>query len=774
MAPGDKYAGTLAVDATPCPTPDLYEDDAGGLNDDAFQRASNLAPPGQPNHTFDKWSDKDWARFVAIPGYLYTITTTNLIPPFDPSGFYADTVVELYGSDGVTPVEGVDRNDDYGGTYASRVQWQATEAITVFVKVYNFNASVFGCNVGYDILFRLEPPRTPLSITKTAEDMNGGPLFGGDEILYQITVRNVLTVSQSSVMISDAVPGFTTYVAGSALVSQGNVSGPNPLVANVGSLLPGQIATLSFRVKVNADATGQRIRNTAQATSNLQTTPVIAGPVEPKPSGGLMQPGQQTLGIGKSGEELNGGLLYAGDEILFSVIVTNLLPVAQAGVVISDAIPAYTTYVAGSAQLSQGSVSGPNPLVASIGTLPARGNAKLTFRARVNDGAVNQTIKNTAQATSNLQTTPVIAGPVEPKPSGLVRQGRQALGIGKWAEDVNGPLLFPGDEILYRIAVTNLLTVTQFGIVISDAIPMYATYVPGSAQASQGGVSGPDPLALNVGSLPPGGSASLAFRVRVNANAARQVVRNTVRATSNEQTTPVVAGPVGPQPGGGYVEPFRLGISKTGEDLNGGRLYAGDEVLFTVVVSNLLPTAQAGVVITDFVPNYTTYKIGSAQVSQGSVSGPDPLVAAVGTLQAGQSAVLTFEVVVNDGAAGQVVRNTARAASPQQPTPVVAGPVEPQPGGGLVQAGRQALGITKVAEDVNGGQLAVGDEILYTLEVKNLLNHEPGGRGDHGCDTGQCQLRAGLGPGDAAGDVSRGRIHWWPMSAHCRGGRPPF
>jgi len=128
-----------------------------------------------------------------------------------------------------------------------------------------------------------------------------------------------------------------------------------------------------------------------------------------------------------------------------------------------------------------------------------------------------------------------------------------------------------------------------------------------------------------------------------------------------------------------------LSLSKTAVDLNNAPLIVGDEILYTIIVTNELGTAQNSIVITDAIPTNTTYVADPASVTQGSVSGPDPLVADIGTLTAGASATLTFRVTVDAGTVGAIVQNYAQAASPDQPTPVEVGPITPA-GGGEVMA----------------------------------------------------------------------------------------
>jgi uncharacterized repeat protein (TIGR01451 family) len=401
-------------DATPCPDPDPYEGDGGGERDDFFDTASTLTEAGQPDHTFDRYLDKDWARFEAQEGATYTIATTNLTPPFDPAGFFADTVLELYADDGVTLL---DYSDDFGGGYASRIVWQAPEAGTYYVKVYNYNGQVFGCDVGYDLVW---VETESLAIDKAAQDLDGEPLEAGDTIRYTVTITNPDPLQAATgVVVTDHIPTGTSYVPDSVSVPPGSLVLPisDTLVVNVGTLGPAAVFAFTFDVTVDAGVSEIGGNYAEVSGDGLEQSSV--GPVYP-PGGGSVSPGEDVLALTKMAEDVNGSPLQPGDEILYTVVLTNLLDSPQTNVVITDYIPTYTTYVAGSAATSQGSVSGPDPLVVEVGSLAGEGVVTFTFRVTVDMDAGGQEVVNQAMASSDQQVPAVSTPPVTTPGGGTV------------------------------------------------------------------------------------------------------------------------------------------------------------------------------------------------------------------------------------------------------------------------------------------------------------------------------------------------------------------
>ncbi len=73
----------------------------------------------------------------------------------------------------------------------------------------------------------------------------------------------------------------------------------------------------------------------------------------------------------------------------------------------------------------------------------------------------------------------------------------------------------PGDAVTYTINVRNTGDNTAPAIIVTDATPIGATYVVGSASTSRGTIQGTDPLVVNLGDLEGGGQATITFQVNL-------------------------------------------------------------------------------------------------------------------------------------------------------------------------------------------------------------------------------------------------------------------
>ncbi len=87
-------------------------------------------------------------------------------------------------------------------------------------------------------------------------------------------------------------------------------------------------------------------------------------------------------------------------------------------------------------------------------------------------------------------------------------------------------------------------------------------------------------------------------------------------------------------------------VAKTVEDLNGGGLYRGDTLRYTIEVTNPNASDVVDLVVSDDLPDEVTFV--SAQPE--GYSAPNPVVWSIGTLEGGETWVATIDVTINSDA----------------------------------------------------------------------------------------------------------------------------
>ncbi|HEY6873584.1 MAG TPA: isopeptide-forming domain-containing fimbrial protein [Geobacteraceae bacterium] len=445
-----------------------------------------------------------------------------------------------------------------------------------------------------------DPTRTLITsapffqVLKTVQDITSGSatVMAGDTLRYTITVKNDGTENATGVTLRDLIPANTTYVAKSTTLNGAAVADPsagvsalqngmlinspaNPtagaMPANAGTTTA-NVATVTFQVQISKNVVaGTLISNQAFVDGSGATS----GPFPEQPSDNPATPvpnDPTTVVVGNlplvyalktvqlAGDVNGNGLVDPGDTLQYTITVTNSGATPATGLVLTDAIPANTTYVANSVQMNGAAVADPTPGVSPLtngmgvsgGTLSASGTGVVTFKVQVNPGVATGTIISNqgSVATAQLPTllTDSDGNPTNGyQPTVITVGNAQQLSITKSAAVVGGGAALPGSVLEYTIQATNVGQVPATNVVITDDLtPLLAqaAYVANSAtmNGSANGVSFTTPvIAANYGAtygtLSPGGAVVVRFRVTLNSTAAAgSVVANTAQASWNTPT----------------------------------------------------------------------------------------------------------------------------------------------------------------------------------------------------------------------------------------------
>jgi uncharacterized repeat protein (TIGR01451 family) len=236
-----------------------------------------------------------------------------------------------------------------------------------------------------------EDPSADLSVTKS--DF-ADPVLVGGSIVWTITVENAGPDAATGVILTDVMPTGVTFVSAEPSVGSCSESG-GTVTCELGSLAAGESATVAL--VATADAAGE-ISNTVQVTNDLadpdennnsatETTTVN----EPPP------PGDPAADISVT-KAANADPVFVGDEITWTISVTNAGPDDATGVIATDVLPAGITYV--SATPSVGSCSESSGTVTcELGTLTS---GTIVGIAIVASADAAGEISNTIEVTSDV------------------------------------------------------------------------------------------------------------------------------------------------------------------------------------------------------------------------------------------------------------------------------------------------------------------------------------------------------------------------------------
>ena len=523
--------------------------------------------------------------------------------------------------------------------------------------------------------------RADLSLAKAA---SSDPVVAGAILTYTLTVVNAGPDAASGVTVTDTLSPIVAFRS----ASPGCASNGNTVICALGTLsaAPGSnTRPITIAVTVPATAThGASLPNSA-IVSALETDP-FAGDNSSSIDTAIIR--QADLAVTKAAPP---GPVVAGSEATFTVTVTNLGQSLATGVTITDTLPAGTTFVAASGSPVQ---SG-SQVTWTLAELAPQAPAAYTVRVAV-DALASGSITNTAGATA-AEADPVPGNNVGSASVNVV--GVADLSVTKIALP---DTVIQDQSMTYVVTVTNLGPGLATGVRLTDTLP--ADLQNPTYTWSQGACSGTSAVACQVGSL--AGDAAATLTITGTVKHGTQTLRNVARVTADQ-----VDGVTGNNTYTLTTNAKQADLSVT-KSASPSPAVAGNELTYTIVITNGGPDDATGVVMQDAVSVDLTFLSASAgcSFSAGTVTCS---VGSIAKQTNSNTRTLTATFGIPAGLAdGTVLQDTASVDGVE---------TDVDPGNNSftldTTANRRAdLGVTKAA---SAGQVATGGSVTYTIAVTN-------------------------------------------------------
>lgn len=505
------------------------------------------------------------------------------------------------------------------------------------------------------------PPQADLGVMKS------GPSGAGadSDVVYTITLTNSGPGDAENVSLNDTLPNTMTFVS---LTHDSTLSCSTPAVGAGGTITCTgaslALGTYTFTLTGHIPAgtpSGTAFTNTVNVSStndpneensNAQTELIVS---------------DANLSITKTGP----ATAFAGDEITYTITVTNSGPDSAIEVMMEDVLPPNTTFVSLTAP---GGWACATPSVGTNGALSCTnlflGTTSAVFTLVIEVGNTTE-VSNTATVTasgadsdtSNNSSTATTT--ITPSAD---------LSVTK-----TGPATADsGTDITYTITVSNL------GASDADNVSMIDTPPAGTTFVSLAQTSGPtftcttpavgSPGAIDCDLALFGADQTATFNLVVHVTPAA------ADGSSFVNDAQVLSGTTDPDSGNNNAtfttivsSSADLGITKT----SSGPTEPGQNLTYTITITNNGPSDAADLVLTDTVPANTTF-VSLTQPTGPTFSCTTPPVGGTGAINCTLAGLLTgasatFELVVQVSPAatdGTEIENTANiTASTSDPDP---------------------------------------------------------------------------------------------------------
>ena len=338
----------------------------------------------------------------------------------------------------------------------------------------------------------------------------------------------------------------------------------------------------------------------------------------------------QTVGLSLT-KTVNNAKPQVGDQVTYTLTVTNQGPDTAEDVRVTDLLPTGVAWVSDDSGGDYVSGTG----LWTVGNLSASGTRQLNITVEVVQVGI---ITNTAAAfSSTIGANSPTAGVDIQATSG---QGA-TLALTK---TVDKAAPFIGDQIVYTLTVINLGPEQSVGTRVTDLLPLGLDYISDSS----GGNYDVDTGVWAIGDLAVSGTRQLTITAQVTLAG---LITNTATAESDTPgSTPAMAS----EDIEARTQPtVSLGLTKT---VDNQAPAVGDEVTYTLTVTNEGPDNAEDVTIMDLLPSGITY----VSDDSGDDFDPDKGEWIVGDLEESGTAQLNITVKVEQAG---IITNTATAFS---------------------------------------------------------------------------------------------------------------
>lgn len=324
----------------------------------------------------------------------------------------------------------------------------------------------------------------------------------------------------------------------------------------------------------------------------------------------------------------------AGENITYSIVVTNNGPGDATGVTLTDTFDELVTYV--SATPSQGTCSVKMRVVTcAIGGLASGATASVTLVVTAGDVIEPVQIANLASV-SGTELDPVGSNDNWMEATTIVPVGPAMADLAVTKSDTPDPVFSGGPQLTYSITVTNNGPDDATNVLLVDTLPAEVTFdtaTPSAGDCDQVATLGE--VECRLGSIASGNNMTVTVVVTPDTVTEATGITNTVTVSATEEdpnlenNTASAFSTVNP-PGAD----MSVSITWWYDPLLTDRPMAGDPVNLLMTVNNLGPSDNTSVVVTVTLGEYGTFDSGT--IGQGTcVVSDDAFVCTIGDMAAG-------------------------------------------------------------------------------------------------------------------------------------------
>ncbi len=436
----------------------------------------------------------------------------------------------------------------------------------------------------------------------TVVKSGNGPLSAGQDATFTITLTNDGTGDAYDVTLEDQLPSGAWTLGGDD-AADCQIDGSNLLTCDFGTVEAGDSRTITVTKTteagdcpsiVNEVTVGASNEADADQNDNSDDATIVVNCPD--------------IEVEKSGN----GPISAGQDAVFTIVVTNHGPGAAFDVTLTDELPAGIDWVLGGSAAGDCLITDGDPDVLScdFGTIGVGGTRTITLTGET-DIADCGSIPNLASASASNEDTDSDQFPNSDDATIVVDCPEVAI-----TKTADAPVVNAGDQIGFTITVTNTGDGSAFNVQVSDVLPAGLTWTEAPDAAGwtiSGGV-----LSFGPATLAAGASTSVHIVATTDAADCGEVpnlASLTFSGGSGQDDSTVT------------VNCPDLTVVKTGN----GPIVNGELATFTITVTNLGPGVAYDATLEDQLPA-GTWTLGGDDAADCQIDGSNLLTCEFGDI----------------------------------------------------------------------------------------------------------------------------------------------
>lgn len=479
------------------------------------------------------------------------------------------------------------------------------------------------------------------AVVRAEKSASASAVLVGEEITYTVDLRNEGTVDAQSCILSDPLPQGVELVAGSITVD-GQPSAQPSFPITIPTIAPAQTVRVQYRAKAAQIPIPNPAVNTAQV--QWQYVPLVGviadGSAQSNPV--AVQIGEQIVRLNK---QVDRAYASVGEVLTYTSVFTVEQGYAVEDTVFTDAIPIGTTLVADSVTVNGVVQAGANPATGiALGNLAVGQSVTVAFQVTIASGDIMKidNISN-VQYQTRLPDGQTLAGETDSNPVSTEVISSLFTRV-KTSDKV---YLIEGGRARQSVLLTNNSSIALQQMQFTDTMSAGAQYVAGSVQIDGVPYAGYDPLAgFAIGDLGVGASRTVSYEIQADLPQSQPQVTNF--ATLAYQ----IDDPIGGQRSisentNTVILPVVSSRMEVVKQVDRAFAVAGDELTYTIVVTNRGQLPEQDLLFSDPIPQGVTFVTGSVVIDNVSYPSYNPGVGfALKNLGPSESTTVVFRVRV--------------------------------------------------------------------------------------------------------------------------------